>query len=174
MSQIVRTIFIITGPLARQTIMLGDHSMPFHFVDGRFELVATEDDTQKIAHYLKNSWQVYPETEVAHGISNIQKDEEPELKQDETIPSGVLSQLGTVETNDVGYGSAGTQDGDTRVLSEGNGQKEKLTRVLGSLDKSNDALWTADGKPTVSAVSMAIGGNVSRAEIEATLPGFQR
>lgn len=178
MSQIVQTTFILFGPLANRTIVLGDHTMPFPFVDGKFELIATEDDTKKIAHYLKNSWQAYPEgdpaLEVEYVGSNIQEVEEPELSTNEVVSSGNGDEGANIESPAVIAESTGVEDGQTGLLSGGDGQKEKLIAVLNALDVTDDSLWTADGKPTVSAVTNAFGANVSRADIDAAFPGFVR
>ena len=178
MSQIIQTTFILFGPLANQTIVLGDPTMPFPFVDGKFDLVATEDDTQKIAHYLQNGWQAYPEghpaLEVEYVGSNIQEGEEPEQQPDEIISGSVDDSSSNPQETTNGPESTGAGNGSEGGISNGNGQTEKLIAVLNSLDKSDDAFWTADGKPTVSAVSNAFGTNVTRADIEAALPGFTR
>lgn len=44
---------------------------------------------------------------------------------------------------------------------------QRLREVLECLDKNDESLWTAGGKPTLAAVTAAFGEDVSRSEINA-------
>lgn len=52
---------------------------------------------------------------------------------------------------------------------------EVVREVLKALDHKNDAIWTDDGSPLVSEVQrLANDKDVTRAQIDASLPGFVR
>lgn len=49
-----------------------------------------------------------------------------------------------------------------------------VAAAVDQLDHANDDHWTKDGEPKVDAVKAIVNGEVSRADIEAATPGFDR
>lgn len=103
------------------------------------------------------------------------------------------------EGADVGSGAAPAIAGTSGELPQGNGQpqvlnvtpapphdptskhdpkpvlNEKLARAVRALDAEDEANWTADLKPSMSAVAKAYGSSgLTRADVEAAAPGFRR
>lgn len=126
MGQIVKTKFILTGPLAGQSVVLGSLSQPFEFVEGEFELVSTIEDRDAIAHYLKNSYQVYREGHIPEGAvygTQVDTGKESDQQPDEIVQPDEPSQPSEIPT-DVSDGSVGTEAGTAGVLSEGSGPQD--------------------------------------------------
>lgn len=49
-----------------------------------------------------------------------------------------------------------------------------VAAAVTQLDHANDEHWTKTGEPAVDAVKAIVGGNVTRADIEAAAPDFNR
>lgn len=52
--------------------------------------------------------------------------------------------------------------------------KEKIVDALGKLDVNNDNHWTSDGLPKLEALKFAVGGNVTRDQVNEVAPGYTR
>lgn len=51
----------------------------------------------------------------------------------------------------------------------------RLRKAINDLDPDDDAHWTAEGKPAIAAVTSLYGSTgVTRADVEAAAPGFNR
>ncbi|AVJ51763.1 hypothetical protein Vid5_gp08 [Pantoea phage vB_PagS_Vid5] len=53
-------------------------------------------------------------------------------------------------------------------------EKQKILDALNKLDSANDNHWTADGKPKVDTVKFLAGGAVTREDIDAVAPDYNR
>lgn len=49
-----------------------------------------------------------------------------------------------------------------------------VAHAVSQLDAENNEHWTKAGEPAVDAVKAIVGGEVTRADIEAAMPGFDR
>lgn len=128
MSQVVKTKFILTGPLAGQSIVLGSLSQPYEFVDGELELISTIEDRDAIGHFLKNSYQVYREGHIPEGaIYGVQANagQKSDKSEDEVVPSNDSTESADVLAT-IGSGYVEPDSGATGVLSQGGGQPDFL------------------------------------------------
>ncbi len=179
MSATVQTTFVLTGDLAGLTIRLG--SLPYVFENGRLTITASAEEMTLHARFLERNWQAYPEGHSAlkdksNGQRNLQ-----EVVQS-SVHSNVQSSRGGAETNNAalaGGGSVNAQTGQAGKVSRGDGQPSivnvKLQRAVLGLDPKDDAHWTKDGKPAITAVEKLYGSTgIVRADIEAAAPGYTR
>lgn len=149
----VKTTFVLTGPLAGQTVNLG--SLPYRFAEGRTTIIASVEEMPLHAQFLERNWQAYPEGH--EGLRGIQGDLPPN-----------------------GEGTAPGQDSDAGERApEGDGQapqlNEKLQKAVLGLDPEDDSHWTKDGKPAMTAAEKLYGSSgLTRADVEAAAPGFTR
>ena len=183
MSSLIQTTFVLAGPLAGRTINLG--SLPYPFQNGKCSISATPEDTALHARLLERNWQAYPEghpalEEESNGQRDIQTDPQPNEEPPtggDLQPNGEGPEAGGGSAN--GAGAAGAETGETGSLPNGDGPpaelNAKLLRAVQSLDPDNDAHWTKDGKPAMTAVEKFYGSaDVTRADVEAVAPGFTR
>lgn len=185
MSVLVQTKFVLTGPLASRSIVLG--SQPYPFRDGELTLTATPEEMALHARFLQRNWQAYPEGHpklesevVDNGKRDIQTNSEPNPKSQ--IPGDMESKGSGVElrvSTDNEQGTVDSASGTTRSISNGDGQpeelNEKLLRAVKSLDPLEDSHWTREGKPAMTAVEKSYGSaDVTRSDVESVAPGFIR
>lgn len=164
--------FILTGARAGQTVNLGEDPM-FSFVEGKTTLTETIPDMQLLANYLSRRWAAEPEEEVTNGSSDDtgrQGDVPPQSGDVDYYLNPPHDWAGSAEaTSDIktgGYNPDGV--GLPKDLI-------KLVTAIRSLDPADDTLWTTSGKPNVEAVAHAASlPGVSRAEIDAAIPGYTR
>ncbi len=195
MSMIIATTFVLSGDLAGETIRLG--SLPYPFENGKLTIEATPEETALHARFLERNWQAYPEghpalKEVSDGQRDIQTGSQPNSEQPpagDLQPNGAGSEAGGESAD--GAGAAGAETGS---VPNGDGQpagvtgpnptagdpppaeiNAKLQRAVMGLDPADDAAWTKDGKPAINAVTAVYGAtDVTRADVEAVAPGFNR
>lgn len=176
----VKTTFVLTGPLAGQTINLG--SLPYRFAEGRTAIIAPVEEMPLHAQFLERNWQAYPE---GHEALKENPDGKRDIQQDPAGPQGDLQPEGAGAPS--GDGSApGSEDAGTAsndqaagLAPQGDGQapelNEKLRKAVMALDPAQDAHWTREGKPAMTAVGQLYGSTgITRAEVEAAAPGFTR
>lgn len=176
----VQTTFVLTGPLAGQTINLG--SLPYRFAEGRTTLIAPVEEMPLHAQFLERNWQAYPEghealKETNHGQRDIQQNTSG--TQGDLQPNGEGAAPGG--DSDAGQGDAGPATGNEagELAPEGDGQapqlNEKLQKAVLGLDPADDTHWTKDGKPAMTAVEKLYGSaGITRADVEAVAPGHTR
>lgn len=196
MSSLIQTTFVLVGPLAGKTVRLG--SLPYPFQSGKCLITATPQDMALHARLLERNWQAYPEghpalKEVPNGERNIHPEQPTgEQVQGDLQPNGDGSEGG--EQTDLSAGATGGEAGQAGDVPNGDGQPAgvtgsdptagdpppaeinvKLQKAVMGLDPADDAHWTKDGKPTITAVTAAYGAtDVTRADVEAVAPGFNR
>lgn len=176
----VKTTFVLTGPLAGQTVNLG--SLPYRFAEGRTTLIAPVEEMPLHAQFLERNWQAYPEGHEALKETNDgQRDFQPNPAGDASNlqPNGEGTAPG--DDSDAGQGDAGaaTVNEAGGLVAEGNGQapelNEKLRKAVLALDPADDSHWTKDGKPAMTAVEKLYGSSgLTRADVDAAAQGFNR
>lgn len=190
-TEIQTKTFVLTGPLARQTIQINGR----WFVEGRCTVTAPAHLMGGAELYLGTYYQAYPEGSAA--LLAAQAKESSSGKRD--LPSGGESGeaaapvLGGVQPGGQGPGpeaadasgvDAGASTGPAGSVASGNGQSgpasevrdqmNRLRSALEQLDPAADEHWTADGKPSVDVVTKLAGFPVTRQEIEAADPDMMR
>lgn len=155
-------------------------SLPFNFVDGVTEVIATENDMPKLAHVLAINWQAFPEgdpriEETNNGFRNLQTDSTGALPGNNEPNGDRVNPEAPTDSNP----TASAETGAAQELPNGDGQQagvnDKLARAVQSLDPSDDSLWTANGQPTIKAVEVAYGSTgITREDITQAAPGFTR
>ncbi len=191
MSTIIQTTFVLTGPLAGRTIRLG--SQPYPFDNGRLTITAPAEEVALHARFLERNWQAYPEghpalKEVFNGQRDLQEGHQPDGQppvHGDVQPNGGWTEAGQ-QGPDKGTGAAENTSGGSGSVPSGDGQPEgvrepvaevntKLQRAVLGLDPADDAHWTKDGKPAMTAVEKLYGAtDITRADVEAVAPGFNR
>lgn len=176
----VKTTFVLTGPLAGQTINLG--SLPYRFAEGRTAIIAPVEEMPLHAQFLERNWQAYPEGHEAlkenpDGQRDIQQD--PAGPQGDLQPSGEGAAPGADAPASEGDAVAQTLPEAGGLEPQGDGQapelNTKLQKAVLSLDPVQDSHWTREGKPAMTAVGQLYGSTgITRAEVEAVAPGWTR
>jgi len=183
MSAHIETVFVLLGAFAGKTITLG--TLPYNFVNGRFSLRATPEDTALVSRALERNWQAFPEghpkiQEFEDGQRNLHPDGEQPV-QSEIQPEGERTSPDNETTNS----EIATENttGTAEPVSIGDGQpavlvaepNKKLLKAVMKLDPVNEAHWTQDGKPAIAAVASLYGASdVTRADIEAVAENYRR
>lgn len=171
---------ICHGHYAKKNVVLRG----IKFTNGQAELPGTYAQNEGIITYMGRVYQAYPEgmspEEGAHNASQVPATAIGHTPKE--IPGAgepTRPRLTAQETND-GEGDGGPTGGGTGNLSTGDGQEDprlytRLVGALNTLDPKNDDHWTQKGLPSIQAVEQALGGGqVTRKEIEAAIPGFSR
>jgi len=189
---------VLAGPRRGQTVTLNHHG----FVDGVCSVTAPTDRMPSVLRLLERSYAAYPEgseglaaAEALHAKPREADDGECAVQSagEQNPPDEVL---GPVQP--VGGGvapspaarrpvDAGLGEWDQGVLPDGDRHPDtrrtspvdslhagKIRAALASLDPEDDAHWTADGLPAVAAVADAAAANVTRLQIVAVEPEFNR
>ena len=169
MSALLKTTFILTGPLAGKTVKLG--SLPFPFVGGKLTIQATPKDLGLYAQFLERNWQALPENdprlETTNGQCDIPEDEE------ESVPSEVQpNRAGAPTRGTAEDGSGLVETGDRLGWTGGDRSEEivdqKLREAVLKLDPTNETHWTVHGKPALDVVAKFLGSsNVTRRQVDA-------
>ncbi len=184
MSSVISVVFVLTGPLAGKTVNLGKTKV-FPFRNGRLIINASTEEIALYGRFLERNWQAYPEghpkLEVESGKRNIQAD--TELNEQHAVlgrvqPSGEGTQA-SEQASDKRPRSTAPDGGSPGVLPDRDGHtaelNERLLKAVRKLDPENDAHWTQDGKPAMSAVERLYGsGDVTRAVVDEVAPGYNR
>lgn len=178
MSLITRKL-ILTGARRGMTGTLGRQ---FKAVNGVITLLASAPDVEALTLFIGRMYQAFPEgsaeLEAANGKRHLH--ENPVKDSKHHLQGGVQpSEPGAPKkaaVNDQGTDEAA--QGSTGVLPNGDGHRHsrlhRIEEALKQLDITNDQHWTADGRPAVAAVESIIGEPVTRAEIAAASPNFNR
>lgn len=146
----------LAGFNAGKTINLGG----FQFVDGVYTHESADQTTDGLTIYLERSYYAFP------AGSPALKDAQERYEREQE--SGVA---------EVPTGDAGSSDPTDPLAGDEQGQQASAAAVkeaIDALDANDDSHWTAQGLPDVSAVTDLAGEKVSRAQIEATAPGYTR
>lgn len=178
---------VLTGGRAGFNGILGKQ---YKFVDGALTLRGSEKDVQSMMLVLERSYAAYPEgsaeleaaqrryMEATDGECNPTQVEEENPEQH--IPGDVQPQgQGSPEEETVDGGeSDDSVEGQEGSEDSGDGHEDprvsRIREAVMTLEVPNDALWTAEGLPKVEAVSEVLGEDVTRAEITAAAPNFNR
>jgi hypothetical protein len=167
------------GAFKGQTVNLRGYK----FVNGELPLVGTLVQNEGLIRYMEICYQaelVATPQEIDDGERDLQTQAQPgrpEALRSDIRPDGNQP---SEKTADVRGGHAPAEAGTTGSVADGDGHEDtglhsQIRKALTSLDQSNDAHWTRDGKPSCDAVaSLMNSGNVTRAQIEAASPGFRR
>lgn len=176
---VIRRNIILTGARAGMTGLLDGK---YKTVNGVITLIGSAKDVEALTLYLGRMYQAFPEgsvqLEAANGKRHLHENPIPDPI--EALPSDV--QPGGARTSEKATADLrrddGTASGCEGLLSEGNGHQHsrihRIAEALKQLDTMNDAHWTADGRPACAAVESIIGDPVTRAEIAAAAPNFNR
>lgn len=176
----VKTTFVLTGPLAGQTVNLG--SLPYRFAEGRTTIIAPMEEMPLHAQFLERNWQAYPEghdalKETNDGQRDIQSD--PAGASGDLQPNGEGAAPGTDAAASEGDAGPEAVNEAGGLEPEGDGQapqlNEKLRKAVLGLDPADDSHWTKEGKPAMTAVEKLYGSSgLTRADVDAAAPGFTR
>ncbi len=190
---------VLVGPRQGMNIVLQGRE----FVKGVHVLQGNPDILAGAVDYFGRCYNAHPEGSVAHkdalaqwevakkeasdGQRDLQSSPEPDAPEEvsgEVQPDGGGSAEVAADDSgpddDSATGTAGSVPGgdghaDTRVPPQiSPEQSGRIQEALSILDHSNDDHWTQDGKPAVSAVSEALGENVSRQVLDLVAPDFTR
>jgi hypothetical protein len=163
-------LYRVSGPRAGKDCVLGAH----RFIAGELEISLTQKEHESLARYL---WYYQVEEVKDDGKRDVLPDGDGDM-EGEVRPEGQGASAGGASAGDPGgTTTAGDVGQGRRLVPGGDGQAEgvgTLRRVLLTLDVSNDANWTPTGKPAVAAVTAALGRQVTRAQIDAAIPGYSR
>jgi hypothetical protein len=144
--------FQLVGPHAGKTINLGG----YQFVKGVYEFETDQTDFSGLVTYLERSYNAHlvdsPELKAAEAAYAVALD----------IESGKTPEPSPVPNPQLAPPETPAPDAKT------------VASVVGALDPADDGVWTGTGLPSVEAVSAAVGAKVSREDIEAAHPGFNR
>lgn len=178
MSSIIQTTFVLTPPLEGQTLRLGDYG----FEQGRCTIKAPADQMALHARFLERNWQAYPEghdalKEKPDGQRDLQP--EPEGDDGNLQPAGEGAAPGTDPAALEGNAGPEAVHEAGGLEPEGDGQapelNEKLRKAVMALDPVDNAHWTKDGKPAMTAVEKLYGSSgLTRADVDAAAPGYTR
>lgn len=184
-SQLESKVFVLTGPYAGRTMVINGH----RFVGGKCVVHAPAHHMQGAERYLGEYYQAFPEGSAAHLAATK---EASDGKRDTATPAEPGQQTnpvpGGVQPDGAGAGEEATGDskgdGDSSSGAEGDQASgeghagtddetqhrlNRIKKAIDKLDPKNKDHWGKDKRPTVAAVSNALGEAVSRAEIDAVL-----
>lgn len=187
---VIQVKIILAGHYAGKTVKLNK----FQFVDGQIILQGPQPDVDAEARFIEINWQGLREgdprlKELANVKRGVQaKGSEPKGPAD-VSGSGEPEGSGSDPKASTGSGdAAGGEAGSPGGLPAGDGHEEKLTggepahepnlklrRAVMALDANNDAHWTKDGKPAMSAVGEMYGSQgFTRQDVDASTEGYTR
>lgn len=168
---------VLTGALKGKTKKLNG----IQFINGEFPLKIPIESQEGIIIYMKRCYEAQLIIEGDdHGKCDVQTDAQPGQSAE---VSGHVRQDGeepATETAVDGGKHDGAAGGTEGVLADGDGYQDprlhsQIRKAVNLLDSANDSHWTKDGRPACDAVASVMGsGNVTRAQIEAAVPGFTR
>jgi len=179
MSIIKRTL-VLTGGRAGQTVLLGKM---YQFTDGKIVLNGSSHNVEALTRWMSVNYAAYPEgsseLEAANGERNIPENEEQDPVDavlDGSEPAGEGTPPEEAADGPEADGIVeGTSDGP---VPEGNGHEhsrvDRIKEALSHLDVTKPDHWTAAGLPAVSAVEFFLDDKISRAELNAVAPDFNR
>jgi len=187
-----RTIFVLAGHYADKSVVLNGHE----FVEGKCEVWCPGDVVPFVKRSLA-SYQAYPDR--SYELEAAQKrDTENGIRDnlDTSTRSRVSAEVQSLhkpssggsaqETADDRSANASAEDGDTGLLSEGDGRENarvsevtseidyRLKQIIESLDPNEDGHWTSEGLPSIDAVQSAFGPNVTREDITVSGEGWTK
>lgn len=148
-------------------------------------------DVEALTLFLGRSYCAYPEgsselvaaqgrkeTEAPNGEHNFPQGKDTNKEQRvprEVQPSGTRT---SEKTPTDSRGPNDPDKGEKGVRTEGDGHQDtrvsRIWQALTQLDMMNDKHWTAERQPAVAAVEDILGEPVTRAEISAVAPDFNR
>lgn len=100
------------------------------------------------------------------------KEGDAETKTPETkTPVPATTEASNVELTE-SFGSNESNESDANPAAEKQGLS--LAESIGQLDPNDDDHWTKAGLPAIAAVETIFGKDISREDIEAAAPGFNR
>lgn len=164
--------------------MRGQADTVVHNLRAKYATVFTDDDEVRVRQLLADEQQESNDGSSALQAGAVVTDGSADVPSDVLLNGG-----GTAEGSpDAGPGTAVAPAGDQGPGALGHGQEslvngepvanstnQKLVRALGKLDPANHDHWTADGKPSVSAVERLYGSSdIRRKDIDAAVPGLTR
>ena len=165
---------ILTGGRKGKTCVLGRQ---FKFQDGIMHLSGSTPDVEAMTLYLGRCYEAYPEGSVELEAANGKRDlQETPKEHKEHAVSGDVQPPGPGAAEEKTTDGAGHDDaeaGEAGVRAEGDGH-QAIREALSQLDTVNDKHWTAEGLPAVVAVAEILGMVVTREEITAVAPDFNR
>jgi hypothetical protein len=160
----------VNGPCAGRDCVLAG----FRFVSGECSISASAQEHDSIARVL---WYYQAEEVKDDGQRNVQTDQAGSVEREGRPKGGEPASSAPESGNCVGHAQAEDIDQGRRLVPSGDGSQagvEMLRNAVLGLDPSNDAHWTSAGRPAIAAVEAALGKPITRAQIEAALPGFVR
>lgn len=141
----------LAGVNAGKTINLGG----FQFTDGVYTHQSEDQTVEGLTIYLERSYYAFPAGSQA--LAEAQARYEREQK------TGLTEQPGDVV--DTEAAPASTEGGETTSA---------VKAAVDALDPNDDGHWTAQGLPSIEAVADLAGEKVTRAQIDAVAPGYNR
>ena len=139
--------YALAGVRAGQTINLGG----FQFTDGVYTHDSADQTVEHLTVYLERSFYAFP------AGSQALTDAQARYEREQASGLGETSDATPVDT------AASTEQ-----------PSETVKEAIGSLNHEDDSHWTGAGLPDVSAVGDLAGEKVTRGQIEAAAPGYNR
>jgi hypothetical protein len=183
----MKVVVYLTGAREGKTILL----RRYNFVEGRYVVDGTAQEAESTLRYLRRVYQAMPAEEyrtwkeaqdgVQHNPSEVAGQRCPEgVQGGERESAGQVSSVGDVLSDK----PVGAEGGGAGVGSSGSGHSDaglqpneiaKIRKAMSVLDVKNDAHWTAEGQPSVEALSeMLRDQGITRRVIDAVDAGFTR
>ena len=171
----------LVGAYAGQTVTLSLGLTNYAFTDGEITLEGSDHDVEAVSRALALNFQALPK-----GSPELEA-KQKELDNADQVHAG--GDLGNGETNlqggagpgaadpgaDNGGADAGAKTGEAGAGDATRDGSRAIVEALSKLDPADDAAWTAEGKPKMSALEAILGRtDVTRAQVEAAAPGFTR
>ena len=191
MSTTKRTL-VLTGARAGMTCTV---SKVYDFVNGTLQLHGSTPDVEALTLYLGRGYAAYPEgsteledaqrkdakrlgLEATDGQrSNAQTEEEDAEQRVQRDVQSEGSRSAEKEAPD-SSGSDDSVEGQEGSQAPGDGHEDtRLSRIretLEQLDVVDDSMWTTEGLPRCEVVSALMSETITRADISAAAPNFNR
>lgn len=138
----------LAGVNAGKTVNLGG----FQFVDGVYSHESEDQTVEGLTIYLERSFYAFPAGSQA--LKDAQERYEREQK------SGLTEVAEPADPAD--------------AAGEGGEASSSVKEAVDALDPEDDSHWTAQGLPSTEAVTDLAGEKVTRGQIEAAAPGYNR
>lgn len=139
----------LAGVNAGKTINLGG----FQFTDGVYTHESEDQTVEGLTIYLERSYYAFP------AGSQALKDAQARYEREQA----------TGETEAVSTDATDPADADS-----GEEASASVKEAVDALDPEDDSHWTAQGLPSTDAVTDLAGEKVTRGQIEAAAPGYNR
>lgn len=190
---VITAKLILTGARAGMTCVLGK----WHFIEGVATITGPQLEVRNVCEYIGRVYKAFPEgsTDLAHyqALDEEEKHGKRDL-QGATEPGAAAAHGGAVQPTgggaatvpaDHGGGTDDADGGDKGLLPGGAGhadtgvhgsalETDRIVAAVMQLDANNAEHWTDDGLPRLDAVEQLYGKPLTRAQVDAAVPGVRR